>query len=575
MPKKFENWSSVNEIDSRISRLLEEGDFHFKLEDYDTASKLFIEYLERLPPDRRLFGKFAKRYYLLKRVCPSTKITEYALEILLTIQKNKLNPQIAFHSKELVKFDLPENYVEEISISTTGKELIQALSNMARFHYLVKLVKELETSNLIELNYLLDHYILNRERTKKTFSFDKYCISIYEKLEKYESALKIAEELLSVHPNDNVVIRSIFRVCRKIKNYERTDDLLTLYPKILKSVDFNVLYELAYYFDDRQNYNLLLDILKRIEKIFPDKIPIQKTLKNLYLRFGFPKDANRIINNLSQLYSTGEKFNTTYLAEFEESDIEASSQMQSLYSELDYQKQLAAISDLTLGFSHEIGQPITNIRYTVQFYRELFKTSMIEEDVFKVFDSILEETKRMGELIKRLSPITSRRNVVERFDLIERIQERIDALSNRLWKYKIELNFLMNTPVNLVGDPIKYEQIINNLILNSIDAIKEKKRRGADSINIQVEEKKDEIIVSFADTGVGIPVKNRSKIFDPFFSTKSPGKGEGLGLFIVWNLLKGQGGRIRLDDNYQNGTRFLISIPKDRLRPKKEEKFYE
>jgi C4-dicarboxylate-specific signal transduction histidine kinase len=54
---------------------------------------------------------------------------------------------------------------------------------------------------------------------------------------------------------------------------------------------------------------------------------------------------------------------------------------------------------------------------------------------------------------------------------------------------------------------------------------------------------------------------NRHKIFDPFFSTKAAGQGEGLGLFIVWNLLKMLGGKISVDTQYKDGAKFLISLP--------------
>ena len=70
-----------------------------------------------------------------------------------------------------------------------------------------------------------------------------------------------------------------------------------------------------------------------------------------------------------------------------------------------------------------------------------------------------------------------------------------------------------------------------------------------------------ETLIEFSDTGIGIPYKNRNSIFDPFFSTKPPGKGEGLGLFIVWNLLKMQGGTIAVDNDYNQGAKFNIRIP--------------
>jgi len=81
-------------------------------------------------------------------------------------------------------------------------------------------------------------------------------------------------------------------------------------------------------------------------------------------------------------------------------------------------------------------------------------------------------------------------------------------------------------------------------------------------IQIAVNEKDEDIEIIFSDTGVGITAKNRGKIYDPFFTTKPPGKGQGLGLFIIWNLMKMHGGKISLDYKYANGARFVIKIPK-------------
>jgi signal transduction histidine kinase len=232
---------------------------------------------------------------------------------------------------------------------------------------------------------------------------------------------------------------------------------------------------------------------------------------------------------------------------------------------------LAAISDLTTGISHELGQPITNIRYTIQFYQRQFQTDVKKREVFKVFDSILDETRRMGDLVKRLSPLTSTRNVMELFDVMQRIKKRIESENNKLVRFKIPVFLRPEKTINIFGDPIHFDQIINNLLLNAIDSIKDKKSKRPKKIEIEVDERDDYIQISFSDTGFGIKTRNKGKIFDPFFTTKPPGQGEGLGLFIIWNLLKMHGGKIRLDSEYKDGARFLIEVPKESKY--KKEKF--
>jgi signal transduction histidine kinase len=273
------------------------------------------------------------------------------------------------------------------------------------------------------------------------------------------------------------------------------------------------------------------------------------------------EEAQKIEPTILGLYKNKSGKPSRFLDSLAESDAEVVSKIQQLYSKLEHQEQLAAISDLTTGISHELGQPITNIRYTIQFYRRILEKNLSKEVVFSVFDSILEETKRMGGLIGRLSPLTSTKSVFEIFDIMIRIQNRVKAEHVRLQEEKIVVKVLPKTPIMIYGDPVKFDQLISNLLLNSIHAIRDRKDSKINEINISVKQSKTETLIDFSDTGIGIPYKNRNTIFDPFFSTKPPGEGEGLGLFIVWNLLKMQGGTIAVDTEYKQGAKFKIRIP--------------
>jgi len=245
-----------------------------------------------------------------------------------------------------------------------------------------------------------------------------------------------------------------------------------------------------------------------------------------------------------------------YLREIEESAKE-------FRFEFEHRTRLAAISDLTTGISHELGQPITNIRYTVQFYKKELEKNLPKEQVLKIFDSILEETERMGQLVKRLAPITSTKTLVEEFDVVDRIARRLQAESARLEQAQIHVSIKPSAPLYMKADPVKFDQIINNLLLNSIDAIEEKVSDGKRGIDIKVTDGQNEYKIIFTDTGVGIPVRLRGRMFEPFFSTKPPGKGSGLGLFIVWNIVKIFGGSVTLDSSYVDGARFVVTIPRD------------
>ena len=113
--------------------------------------------------------------------------------------------------------------------------------------------------------------------------------------------------------------------------------------------------------------------------------------------------------------------------------------------------------------------------------------------------------------------------------------------------------------VGLFGDKIQFSQIFYNLVLNSMQAILEK-----GEITVRISTRKNAIRILFSDNGPGVSEENRKKIFEPFFSTKDPTSGnggEGLGLFVVWNILKMYKGTIQLNPKFKDGAQFIIRIP--------------
>jgi len=534
------------------------GDLYLSEGKYVDAANYYLEFLRRLKGNKRLFNDFANRYFRLKRLLSKDELRKYANTILSEVENNNLDGHLTKWCFDLVQNDAGK----EIVLSKDGMELILLLEDDKNFDKMVSIAKKIEDKDSFELDFILDQNILNRKRSQNRYRVDSHCISIYERLKHFDKSLKIGKELSEIK-KDSVVIRSIFRICRKIGNYSTADWVIKKYPGITKQHDFNILYELVYYHEFSNDFEVLQSTLKLMEKKGLQSIPIQKTVRNFYLSYGLVDDALRVGKTIDNLYSGKKEVSAKFSEAIKESEAEVSSKIKELYSDIEQHKSLAAISDLTTGISHELGQPITNIRYTIQFYQRQFQKDVTKTKVFKVFESILDETRRMGDLVKRLSPLTSSRNDMESFDVMKRIKKRIESENNKLVRFKIAVNIIPERKINIFGDPIHFDQVINNLLLNAIDSIKERRSKELKKIEIKVNERSDYIQISFSDTGLGIKTKNKGKIFDPFFTTKPPGKGEGLGLFIIWNLLKMHGGKIRLDSKYTDGTKFLIEVPKE------------
>lgn len=176
-------------------------------------------------------------------------------------------------------------------------------------------------------------------------------------------------------------------------------------------------------------------------------------------------------------------------------------------------------------------------------------------------DGIIIQTSRIGKLLNRFAPIVSSKNQKEYFNVYNEIITIFEELSMRLNNEGIEYTIVGDKDAKLYGEAIQFSQVFYNLIINAIYAINKKEIRGI--INIEIQVQGEDLIIYFSDNGIGIPKEIQKKIFDPFYSTKrkeSEEGGEGLGLYIVWNILKMFNGKISVDPHYTNGARFVIKI---------------
>ena len=100
-------------------------------------------------------------------------------------------------------------------------------------------------------------------------------------------------------------------------------------------------------------------------------------------------------------------------------------------------------------------------------------------------------------------------------------------------------------------------QVLTNLVANAKDAMKE---LGSGTLTISTKKNSDFVILSVADTGTGIPQENLTKIFDPYFTTKK--SGTGIGLTLVYKIIRGMGGDISVNSKQGAGTTFSITLPR-------------
>ena len=312
--------------------------------------------------------------------------------------------------------------------------------------------------------------------------------------------------------------------------------------------------------DDRNN------ALRKIEICGRNSIPIMRTLYNFYLQFGMLDKAMEIKSIISEKQKKRKRdYNNRNQQENDAAEALLMT-IRELFTELEHSRKLISMSELLKGFSHELGQPITNIRYGIQLFQmKMEKGINTNEELTNLLNDILSQTYRIKKLLARFSPITSEKNPEIKFSVTKEIKGIFGEFSSRFSKENIEWKVESDLDFYLFGDNIKFDQIFYNLIGNSIYGINEKGEKGF--ILVRISENETEYVITFEDNGIGIEPEYIGKVFEPFFTTKDcsndeNGGGEGLGLYIIWNIVRMFDGNIKVDKEYKNGTKFIIDILK-------------
>jgi PAS domain S-box-containing protein len=230
--------------------------------------------------------------------------------------------------------------------------------------------------------------------------------------------------------------------------------------------------------------------------------------------------------------------------------------------ELVQSSKMAAIGQLASGISHELNQPLTGIKGFAQaMFMEADESNPFRSDLNK----IIEQADRMDKIIKNVSFFARKSEFkMEPLDINIPIEDSFVLLSEQLRVHNIRVEKLLakNLP-KIKADSNQLQQVFLNLITNSRDAIDSLKSAegGKLIIKTSLSEDKKNIIIIFKDTGCGISKEDLTNIFNPFFTTKSPGGGIGLGLCIAYRIIDNHAGRIEAESTESKGATFKITLP--------------
>jgi C4-dicarboxylate-specific signal transduction histidine kinase len=223
--------------------------------------------------------------------------------------------------------------------------------------------------------------------------------------------------------------------------------------------------------------------------------------------------------------------------------------------------RVTTMGELTAYLAHEVNQPIaaaiTNANTCLRWLaRDQPEVNEAREAALR----IVKDATRAAAIISRVRLLfkkgTPQRELV---DVNEAIREMIVLLRGEATRYNItvRLELATNLP-SIMGDRVQLQQVLMNLIVNSIDAMKEVD--GARELAVKSQRTEEaEVLVSVSDTGVGLPAQLVDQIFNAFFTTKP--HGTGMGLRISRSIIESHGGRLWAAENPPRGASFFFSLP--------------
>ncbi|UCC67208.1 MAG: response regulator [Armatimonadota bacterium] len=221
-------------------------------------------------------------------------------------------------------------------------------------------------------------------------------------------------------------------------------------------------------------------------------------------------------------------------------------------------QKLAAIGELVAGVAHELNNPLTGILGFSQLLLREAPDTPFRADVEKVAN----EARRAARIVRNLSAFARRqplsRTLVDVNELLRKTLE-LRAYQLRVAGISVELDLTSNLP-RILADSDELQQVFLNIVNNAEQAMAG--QDAAKGLTIRsVGASPETIRVDFQDTGPGLPEESLDRIFDPFYTTKEPGRGTGLGLSVCYGIVRGHGGQISAANGTDGGAVFTLDLP--------------
>ena len=233
--------------------------------------------------------------------------------------------------------------------------------------------------------------------------------------------------------------------------------------------------------------------------------------------------------------------------------------------------KLESLGELAAGIAHEINQPLGIMSLAMENLQVKFnKGTATEKYRNEKIDFVFENIFRIRKIIDHIRTFSRDSDIstIRELDINKDVKRCLNLIGTQYINHNIDIQLHLNDKTEFaIGDTNAFEQVILNLLSNAKHSVDEKEAELIEvnykkRILIKSFNKKNKVVLTIEDNGMGITKENIDKIFDPFFTTKPEGVGTGLGLSIVFGIIKDMKGDIYVESEVNKFARFTVELPK-------------
>lgn len=221
--------------------------------------------------------------------------------------------------------------------------------------------------------------------------------------------------------------------------------------------------------------------------------------------------------------------------------------------------KLAVLGQMSAGINHELNQPLTAIRTyadNAKSFLELDKLDTVKSNLVQIGGL----TERMAKIIHPLKEFSRKTSGTPEPVCLQNVHDgAMSIMYGRLQKNTAQVNWPEGLEdIYVMGDTVRLEQVLVNLISNALQAMEDEKSARVD---IEIQQQDGRFCMQVRDFGPGIPEEDLSRVFEPFYTTKTAGQGLGLGLSISYRIIESMGGGMSVSNHPEGGAVFTLCLP--------------